>query len=80
MTEKVVHPNLWSPRLEYRGMPEAADLTWEDNFFERENQQILLGSENVIAVFDFDYAEMEQYEAKRGCLALHGSLPPCPHT
>lgn len=61
MTEEVVLPYHGCPSLEYRIIPEAADLTWEDNFFDRENRDVLVGSQNVIAVFDYDYQEIERF-------------------
>jgi len=41
-------------RSEYH-LPEARNLTWEDDFFEQE------GEDGIVAVFDLDYEQMETY-------------------
>lgn len=40
-------------RSDFQHIPEARDLTWQDDFFEDEN--------DVVAVFDLDYGQMESY-------------------
>jgi hypothetical protein len=58
------------PTLEYRQrLPETADLTWEDDYFDRE-QQVLVGGHEVIAVFDYDYDAIEDFETKRATMIM----------
>lgn len=45
-----------------RSLPEASNISWEDTFFE--------GDDDVIAVFDFDYAVMEDFNVKTNYLAF----------
>jgi len=47
-------------------IPEARDLTWEDDFFEDED--------DVIAVFDFDYDKMEEFYTSLGWVSLAATL------
>jgi hypothetical protein len=56
------------PRYSY--LPETKDLQWQDNFF-HENDY-----DNIIAVFDFDYQNMEVYYQKVGW-CLYGSTIVC---
>jgi hypothetical protein len=58
------------PTLEYRQrLPETADLTWEDDYFDRE-QQVLVSGHDVIAVFDYDYDAIEDFETKRATMNM----------
>lgn len=45
---------------------EASRVTWEDTFFD--------GEDDIIAVFDFDYALMEDFQVKVGWATMLGSL------
>jgi hypothetical protein len=45
---------------------EASRVTWEDTFFD--------GEDDIIAVFDFDYALMEDFQVKVGWATMIGSL------
>jgi len=40
-------------RSDYQHIPEARDLTWNDDYFENES--------DIVAVFDLDYDQMETY-------------------
>jgi hypothetical protein len=51
-------------------IPEAAGLTWNDRFFDDED--------DVIAVFDFDYDEMEKNCMTAAWVAYFSSLCICP--
>lgn len=42
-----------SHRSDYQHIPEARDLTWNDDYFESES--------DIVAVFDLDYEQMETY-------------------
>lgn len=50
---------------EYSHLPEAKDLSWEDDFFDDED--------GIVAVFDLDYDLMEEYYVRMGWVGL-GSL------
>lgn len=45
---------------------EASRMTWEDTFFD--------GEDDIIAVFDFDYALMEDFQVKVGWATMAGFL------
>jgi hypothetical protein len=47
---------------QYSNLPEAQHLTWEDNFFDEEP--------DVVAVFDFDYEAMENFNTSVGWASL----------
>jgi hypothetical protein len=51
---------------EYSNLPEAQNLTWEDNFFDDDP--------DVVAVFDFDYQAMEDFNTSVGWAAIAATL------
>jgi len=56
----------------YHHIPEAQNLTWEDDFFEDEQPN------DIVAVFDLDYETMERYYSSIGwvCIGLTLSYMP----
>lgn len=52
----------------FAGLPEAQDLTWTDTFFQDEDDG------EVIAVFDFDYDQMENFNTSVGWVCLGATL------
>ena len=53
----------YTARTKYSHIPEAKDLTWEDDFFDNDD-------DDIVAAFDFDYDAMESYNTQMGFVAL----------
>jgi hypothetical protein len=50
---------------EFRSIPEARNLTWQDDFFD---------DDDVVAVFDFDYELMESFQTQVGWCMIGATL------
>ena len=55
----------------YQHIPEARDLTWSDDYFDEQD-------EDIVAVFDLDYDQMETYYSNVSWVA-YGSTLLCPN-
>lgn len=66
---RTVNPTL------YGHLPEAASLSWQDDYFDDDDNV----EEDIVAVFDLDYDEMERYWEKVSWTSLGASLLILPH-
>jgi hypothetical protein len=68
---RTVNPTL------YGHLPEAAHLSWEDDYFDDDEQAV--HDENVVAVFDLDYDAMERYWERVSWTSMGASMLLLPH-
>jgi hypothetical protein len=68
---RTVNPTL------YGHLPEAAHLSWEDDYFDDDSDAI--DDENIVAVFDLDYDAMERYWEKVSWTSMGASMLLLPH-
>jgi hypothetical protein len=67
---RTVNPTL------YGHLPEAASVSWQDDYFDDDDDD---ADEDIVAVFDLDYDEMERYWEKVSWTSLGASLLILPH-
>jgi hypothetical protein len=68
------HPAFQTASPRYAHIPAARGLSWADDFFEDDSDD-----EDIVAVFDFDYENMESYYTSLGWTCVGTTLLFCPN-
>jgi len=67
MDKQLLPTGRFAVREEYRQIPEARNLTWEDDFFQDDMDSDQ--DANIVAVFDMDYDAMESFYTSIGWIS-----------